>query len=187
MAFCIAALFTIAGFASGQGIGILIGAVTAVITALMAIVAKEVSLMIVDIADATIETARRGREVQGNNVARSFNSPKSSEPAHSAQMHQHEQATAAPSKKFKRPDNPTLDNYLYRLYLVEKYEIKRNDMLQKFWVLGADDMYNTLNEALNIANEKDSAERIQIERAIEQRKTAIKNSSLIRNLQTSSQ
>jgi hypothetical protein len=64
--FILAALIAIAGFASGQGIGILIGSVAAAIIVLLAIVAKELSLMIVDIADATIEVAGRGEYLKNS-------------------------------------------------------------------------------------------------------------------------
>ena len=59
LGYIVAALVVVAGFVSGQGSGILIGIVSAVVIALIAKVGQEVSLMIADIADATIDSAGR--------------------------------------------------------------------------------------------------------------------------------
>ena len=57
LAYIVAALVVVAGFVSGQGGGILAGIVVAVVIVLIAKVGQEVSLMIADIADATIDSA----------------------------------------------------------------------------------------------------------------------------------
>ena len=57
LTYIVAVLVIIAGFISGQGGGILIGIVVAVVIVLIAKVGQEVSLMIADIADATIDSA----------------------------------------------------------------------------------------------------------------------------------
>ena len=66
LVFCVAALVAISGFASGQGVGIFLGIVLAVIIVLMGIFTKELSLMIVDIADATIDVAARADNSQNS-------------------------------------------------------------------------------------------------------------------------
>lgn len=56
LAYIVAALLVVAGFISGQDGGILVGIVIAIVIALIAKVGQEVSLMIADIADATIDS-----------------------------------------------------------------------------------------------------------------------------------
>ena len=62
LAYIAAALIVVAGFVSGQAGGIMAGIVVAVVVALIAKVGQEVSLMIADIADATIHSAGRRNE-----------------------------------------------------------------------------------------------------------------------------
>lgn len=62
LAYIVAALVVVAGFVSGQGGGVLVGIVVAVVIVLIAKVGQEVSLMIADIADATIDSAGHRNE-----------------------------------------------------------------------------------------------------------------------------
>jgi len=175
--FILAALIAIAGFASGQGIGILIGSVAAAIIVLLAIVAKELSLMIVDIADATIEVAGRRLDGRGQQFVQSVVRPEPSEQVNRMRVPDLKQSEVMPAKDRKRPENATLSNNMYCLYLTEKFEIKENEILKKFWVHGADDMFNSLNEALNAAHEIELQEQAQANLDAERRRVAIEKGS----------
>jgi hypothetical protein len=159
--FILAALIAIAGVASGQGIGILVGSVVAAIIVLLAIVAKELSLMIVDIADATIEVAGRRLDGRGQQFVQSVVHPEPSEQVNTLRVPDLKKSEITPTKDRIKPENATLSNNMYCLYLTEKFEIKENETLKKFWVRGADDLFNSLNDALNAAHEIELQEQAQ--------------------------
>lgn len=161
---------------NGQPIGFLLGPLGAALIYVVGRVAEEISLMIVDIADATIDTAGRGRNVQGQPIAHSVVRSKPTESANRQQVPEIKQTEAVPLKDRKRPENATLNNNMYCLYLTEKFEIKENETLKKFWVRGADDMFNSLNEALNAAHEIELQEQAQSDLEILQRRSKAEQS-----------
>lgn len=171
--FILAALIAIAGLFSGQGIGILVGSVGAAIVVLLAIVAKELSLMIVDIADATIEVAGRRLDGRGQQFVQSVVRSEPSEQVNRMRVPDLKQSEVMPAKDRKRPENATLSNNMYCLYLTEKFEIKENETLKKFWVRGADNIFNSLNDALNAAHEIELQEQSQANLDAEKRRIAI--------------
>jgi hypothetical protein len=67
--FLLSAILVFAGFMQGEQYAVVGGIVGAVFIVLVAIVAKEVSLMLVDIADATIDSAGRGTNLQPAEVS----------------------------------------------------------------------------------------------------------------------
>ena len=66
--YLVAAGLAVAGVLSGQPGGIVLGFVLGVIVALVAKVAQEISLMVADIADATIDVASRAKQDTGSTL-----------------------------------------------------------------------------------------------------------------------
>jgi hypothetical protein len=178
LALILSAILGAAGIVSSEPFAMAVGVIGAGFFVLIAIVARQVSLMLVDIADATIESAGRGEITQSQKPAQSFARSESSESANQSRLPDTKQSEVALGKNHRRPENATLSNKMYCLYLAEKFEIKENEILRKFCMRSADNMFDSLNDALNAAHEIEQQEEAQANMDAKQRQAAMKKYSI---------